>query len=370
MTEVRQRKPNAPAAPAADEVDDKKDKKTAAPASGYDVGIVSVAVAVVSILALTGLAIAAVLHFLDPLQYLDLPNTSTPSSSINNNDDSSNPGLRTFTPTALAAHSGTDPALPLLLAINGTVHDVSAGRPFYGPGGPYAHFSGRDATRAWVTECFTDGLTAEERSDDAFASAQLVADARGLEKMFAPLWLDEALQDAADGAPVAADAAALFPAANVPPGTTLPEHLREQARKALARMPGGRVGEEERAERREADEREAREAVERALGKWVQFFGASGKYPVVGRMASEGGEEEEKGEPPALCEKARKKRPIKGGRLEPMMGMMQKMMGGAGAGAGAGAAGAGAGQKGSPGQMPDFVKQMLEQREKEKKGKP
>ncbi|EKG13684.1 hypothetical protein MPH_09150 [Macrophomina phaseolina MS6] len=182
---------------------------------------------------------------------------------------------------------------------------------------------------------------------------------RGVEKMFQPLWLDEALQDAADGAPVSGDAAALFPAASVPAGTTLPEKLREQARAALARMPGGRVTEQERAERRVEDEREARAAVDKALGKWVGFFAASGaKYPVVGRMVFDRVEVDE--EPPALCEKARKKRPIKGGRLESVMGMMSKMMGG---GAAPGAGGDGKAQ------MPDYVKQMLQQREREKRGK-
>ncbi|VDO36664.1 unnamed protein product [Haemonchus placei] len=39
----------------------------------------------------------------------------------------------------------------VLFALNGTIYDVSRGRNFYGPGGPYSAFAGRDATRALST---------------------------------------------------------------------------------------------------------------------------------------------------------------------------------------------------------------------------
>jgi len=42
---------------------------------------------------------------------------------------------------------------PLLLAIKGRIYDVSAGRPFYGPGSKYHRLTGRDATRAFCTGC-------------------------------------------------------------------------------------------------------------------------------------------------------------------------------------------------------------------------
>ncbi|OMP84469.1 Membrane steroid-binding protein 1 [Diplodia seriata] len=403
MAEVRQRKANAssdpasapPAAPAASDDPSKKQKSDDGSSSkpGYDVGIVSVALAVGSILLLTAVAIGLAIHFLDPLQYLDLddttnnnnnPSSPSPSPSTAKSDDgaSNNPpnNLRTFTPATLLPYTGQDPTLPIYLSINATVYDVSASPSFYGPGGPYAHFAGRDATRAWITECFGATLTAADlASSPSFAESQLTHDTRGVESIFLPLWLDEALGDAAAGAPVDGDAAALFPMASVPAGTVLPEKLRAQAAALLARMPdGGVVGPEERAERREADAREAREAVEKALGKWVAFFAGSGKYRVVGRMVFDGGDEEGleeegvRGDPPALCEKAKRKRPVKGGRLEGVMGMMQKMMegGGAGAGAGANAAGAGAGAAAqAKAQMPEFVRQMLEKREREKKEK-
>mmetsp|Transcript_11687 Transcript_11687/g.17152 ORF Transcript_11687/g.17152 Transcript_11687/m.17152 type:complete len:211 (+) Transcript_11687:113-745(+) len=42
---------------------------------------------------------------------------------------------------------GQDPDGPILIAANGVVYNVWKGRNFYGPGGEYAIFAGRDATR-------------------------------------------------------------------------------------------------------------------------------------------------------------------------------------------------------------------------------
>ncbi|CAM6091104.1 unnamed protein product [Calypogeia fissa] len=70
--------------------------------------------------------------------------------------------LRTkiWTPEELAKYSGTDATRPLLLGVLGSVFDVSRGKRHYGPGGGYHHFTGRDASRAFVSGNFTgDGLT-------------------------------------------------------------------------------------------------------------------------------------------------------------------------------------------------------------------
>lgn len=53
----------------------------------------------------------------------------------------------------LAGYDGEDGSKQLYIAINGSVYDVSAARPIYGPGGPYAKFAGKDAARAWITGC-------------------------------------------------------------------------------------------------------------------------------------------------------------------------------------------------------------------------
>jgi membrane-associated progesterone receptor component len=44
--------------------------------------------------------------------------------------------------------SGADETKPVLLGAKGLVYDVTAGKDFYGPGGPYAVFAGSDATVA------------------------------------------------------------------------------------------------------------------------------------------------------------------------------------------------------------------------------
>src|SRR3954453_20181725 len=88
-----------------------------------------------------------------------------------------------LTPSQLTLYNGTDPSLPIYLAVNGSIYDVSENRMIYGPGGSYNFFAGRDATRAFVTGCFKDDLT---------------ADIRGVETMFVAVEdvVDEALTSA------------------------------------------------------------------------------------------------------------------------------------------------------------------------------
>ncbi|ONK67472.1 uncharacterized protein A4U43_C05F410 [Asparagus officinalis] len=54
----------------------------------------------------------------------------------------------------LKVFDGSDPKKPLLMAIKGNIYDVSRSRMFYGPGGPYALFAGRDASRALALMSF------------------------------------------------------------------------------------------------------------------------------------------------------------------------------------------------------------------------
>jgi predicted heme/steroid binding protein len=42
-----------------------------------------------------------------------------------------------YTPRTLRPYDGTQDNMPILFAIRGKVYDVSSGRSFYGPGGPY-----------------------------------------------------------------------------------------------------------------------------------------------------------------------------------------------------------------------------------------
>lgn len=62
--------------------------------------------------------------------------------------------LGEVTEDELRAYDGKDPNKPLLMAIKGQIYDVSRSRMFYGPGGPYALFAGRDASRALALMSF------------------------------------------------------------------------------------------------------------------------------------------------------------------------------------------------------------------------
>ncbi|KAK5131529.1 hypothetical protein LTR08_000856 [Meristemomyces frigidus] len=213
----------------------------------------------------------------------DLASSSTPA-----------PG-QALTDAQLREYDGSDPDKPLYLAINGTIFDVSSGRGFYGPGGHYGHFAGRDANRAWVTECWD--------SED-----QLTHDMRGVEEMFMPKYMDAEFADAADGKGEAGEA------------------LRAQAKQVIERF--GRVTKKERRRRKEEETPEALEKVDAALAHWVKFFSGSGKYAQVGKVVRDEGWEKTAPEPPALCEAAKKRRPIRGGgKLDSIMNANMKMGG-------------------------------------------
>ncbi|MGB5809490.1 MAG: cytochrome b5-like heme/steroid binding domain-containing protein [Polyangiales bacterium] len=70
--------------------------------------------------------------------------------------------VRDYTAAELASFDGTDLAAPLLIAIRGRVYDVSRGRDFYGPGGPYGMFAGKDCTRALAKMSFEEGLFTDD----------------------------------------------------------------------------------------------------------------------------------------------------------------------------------------------------------------
>ncbi|PNW73754.1 hypothetical protein CHLRE_13g571450v5 [Chlamydomonas reinhardtii] len=54
----------------------------------------------------------------------------------------------TFTVEELLAYDGSDASKPVYIAVKGVVYDVSASREFYGKGGPYEAFAGRECSRA------------------------------------------------------------------------------------------------------------------------------------------------------------------------------------------------------------------------------
>jgi membrane-associated progesterone receptor component len=63
---------------------------------------------------------------------------------------------RDYTADELRAFNGSDPKLPVLLALEGRVFDVTHGRSFYGKGGPYEMFAGRECAVALAKMSFDE----------------------------------------------------------------------------------------------------------------------------------------------------------------------------------------------------------------------
>ncbi|KAL8786540.1 MAG: hypothetical protein Q9195_008171 [Heterodermia aff. obscurata] len=161
-----------------------------------------------------------------------------------------------LTDRELAAYDGSNPSLPIYVAINGSIYDVSVSPHFYGPGGSYSFFAGRDATRAYVTGCFQEDLT---------------PDLRGVEEMF--MSVDE------DGGE---------------------RETKEEKREGKLRL--------------ERERRVARKKVRDTVRGWESMFdgGKDGKYFWVGRVKREEGWEGKLGPVRELCKKAREGRPKRG----------------------------------------------------------
>lgn len=74
--------------------------------------------------------------------------------------------FRTFTPRTLLKYNGEKSAMNpdalVYLAVKGKVHDVTGGRNFYGPGGPYENFAGRDATRGLACQSFDEEMLTKD----------------------------------------------------------------------------------------------------------------------------------------------------------------------------------------------------------------
>ncbi|EQL02658.1 hypothetical protein G6O67_006347 [Ophiocordyceps sinensis] len=70
--------------------------------------------------------------------------------------------FKTHTPRTLLPYDGNGPGGAVYLAVRGRVFDVTRGRNFYGPGGPYANFAGRDASRGLACGSFDEDMLTED----------------------------------------------------------------------------------------------------------------------------------------------------------------------------------------------------------------
>ncbi|KLJ11410.1 hypothetical protein EMPG_09715 [Blastomyces silverae] len=100
--------------------------------------------------------------------------------------------FRTFTPTTLLPFNGKDGA-PVYLAVRGRVFDVSSGRNFYGPGGPYENFAGRDASRGLACQSFDEEMLTKDLKgpldDLSGLDAEQMDNLRGWEERFLEKYL-------------------------------------------------------------------------------------------------------------------------------------------------------------------------------------
>ena len=54
---------------------------------------------------------------------------------------------KVFTDQELKKYDGSNPELPILLALDGKVYDVTTGKDFYKVGGPYHFLAGKDSSQ-------------------------------------------------------------------------------------------------------------------------------------------------------------------------------------------------------------------------------
>lgn len=89
-----------------------------------------------------------------------------------------------FTTEQLKEFDGKGPDGRILMAVNGKVFDVTRGKKYYGPGGPYGVFAGRDASRGLGTFSLTEDAMKDGYDDLSDLSSSQMESIREWEMQF------------------------------------------------------------------------------------------------------------------------------------------------------------------------------------------
>ncbi|XP_060065251.1 membrane-associated progesterone receptor component 1-like [Ylistrum balloti] len=91
---------------------------------------------------------------------------------------------RDFTLEQLREYDGKGQDGRVLVAVNTKVFDVTRGKRFYGPGGPYAVFAGRDASRGLALFSLTEEAIKDEFDDLSDLTSMQMESVREWEMQF------------------------------------------------------------------------------------------------------------------------------------------------------------------------------------------
>ncbi|XP_041359509.1 membrane-associated progesterone receptor component 1-like [Gigantopelta aegis] len=89
-----------------------------------------------------------------------------------------------FTIEQLREYDGKAKEGRILIAVNNKVFDVTRGKRFYGPGGPYGLFAGRDASRALATFSLGEEALRDEYDDLSDLNSMQMESVREWEMQF------------------------------------------------------------------------------------------------------------------------------------------------------------------------------------------